>query len=52
MRGGKRKGAGRKKDPIEKGKLTVQVPIEYKEAIREKVKKISKAYEDKCKREK
>ncbi len=50
-RGGKRKGAGRKPDPIEKERITLAVPSEYKEEIREKAVKIAKAYEDRCKKE-
>lgn len=50
-RGGKREGAGRKPDPIHKNRMTVSVPSIHKKEIRNKVKKIIKAYEEKCKRE-
>lgn len=50
-RGGKREGAGRKPDPIEKDRITIAVPAEYKEEIRKKATKIAKAYEEKCKKE-
>lgn len=50
-RGGVRKGAGRKPSPIPKKRITVSVPKEHAAAIRVKVVKLGKAYEDKCKKE-
>jgi hypothetical protein len=50
-RGGKRQGAGRKPDPVKKERITVHVPQKHKEEIREKVIKLAKAYEDKCRKE-
>lgn len=49
--GGKRKGAGRKPDPVEKDRITVYVPVKHKEEIKEKLDKIVQAYEEKCKRD-
>lgn len=50
-RGGKREGAGRKPSLISKDRISVSIPIKYKKEIRQKVKKILKAYEERCKRE-
>lgn len=50
-RGGKRKGAGRKPNAVPKKKITVSVPKEHAVEIREKVVKLGKAYEDKCRKE-
>lgn len=51
-RGGKRKGAGRKPDPVRKERVTMSVPIKYKAEIVDKFREITKAYVEKCKREK
>lgn len=50
-RGGKRKGAGRKKDPVRKKRITMNVPIKYESEIKEKFSKINEAYVEKCKKE-
>ena len=50
-RGGKRKNAGRKPGLVRKKKMTVSVPEKHHSEIKEKTKKLAKAYEDKCKRE-
>ena len=50
-RGGKREGAGRKPSLISKDRVTVSMPTKYKKEIRQKVKKLLKAYEERCKRE-
>lgn len=50
-RGGKRKGAGRKPNPIRKKKMTVSVPEEHHDKIRETTKMLAKGYESVCKKE-
>ena len=50
-RGGKRKGAGRKPNPVKKKRVTLSVPVKYEAEIKEKFAKITKAYETKCKNE-
>lgn len=49
-RGGARKGAGRKKNPVEKVKITISVPVVCAEEIREKAKKHGQACEKRCRR--
>jgi hypothetical protein len=50
-RGGKRAGAGRKPASVKKRRITLSVPEEFEQEIREKANKISKAYEERCKKE-
>lgn len=50
-RGGPGRNQGRKPDPVKKKKLTVSVPVKDYETIKSKVKKLGKAYEEKCRRE-
>lgn len=48
--GGKRKGAGRKPGEVKTKVLSVRVPEEYVEQIKEKTIQIAQAYEEKCKK--
>jgi len=50
-RGGKRKGAGRKPNPVKKVRITTSVPEKYKTEIQEAFQKIAKAYTDRCTKE-
>lgn len=50
-RGGKREGAGRKPSLVIKDRVTITIPVKYKKEIRQKVKKLLKAYEERCKSE-
>ncbi len=50
-RGGKREGAGRKPSLISKERMALSIPVKYKKEIRQKVKKLLKAYEERCKSE-
>lgn len=50
-RGGSRKNAGRKANPVKKKRMTVIVPVKNYDVIKSKTKKLAKAYEDKCRKE-
>lgn len=50
-RGGKRKGAGRRPDPVQKVRVQTSVPVKYKNEIKAAFQKIVKAYTERCEKE-